>query len=658
VYRLILFHILFLFSVNQLLAFQGKEDSLKNILPETQGKYRLGILNELGTELREISGREAMIYSLEADSLATKLGDLSARSRALENMGWIYYRRGDFKKAFDYSKNAYLLADSVGNQIQAARVLNNLGALYYEQHNYSKSIDQFKKAYELSENSKDLATQIRSLNNVAYNYSKLRELDSALFFASKAIQINIQAGSPYLTIFSNRVIGDVYFERGQLDSAEAFFSRSMEMAKKQRIKSSQASLTHRLGNTFFLQGKLKESKEVLLEGIEISKENNFLDELAKCNRYLAQVYEKEKNLAMAYYHQSLSIALNDSLVNQTNRDRLALLQGMFQDNLEKSELDLLKAQNENQAYRLETSRKYTFVFGIVAFLIAAMAVRMYFLNKHVKVKNADLEYQKRKIESQNYELEVKSRQLQVINETKNKVFSIIGHDLRGPVGQLRSVLSLFLSGDLEREEFDALLKVLKKDIDSVDFTLNNTLKWSMTQMEGFQVVPQVFSFKEVVDSSLKLLDPFFKEKNLTLFNTMHEQMEVYADPDSIEVVVRNILNNAVKYSNVGDSVTIFSESDQNWLYWYVLDQGVGMSEDQIKNILGDSYSITKSNPGTRKEKGSGLGLQLSKELVRMNGGEISVESHLGDGTKFCLKIPRHPSIDKLEISSDQEIFRA
>jgi signal transduction histidine kinase len=634
------------------------EDSLKSLLPGKTIQDEVILLNQLATALRESSQAEALEFSFKADSLAKSLGDLSAQSRALENIGWIYYRQGQWQKSFEYSELAYDLALQAKDQLQAARLMNNMGALYYAQQNYDLAIQQFKKGYELATKVNDLFTRIRSLNNIALNFVETKQLDSTLAYATSSIRLNEMAGTPYLTSFAYRLIGDVYLAKGNYDTAQVIYKKSLEMAQIQGVKSFEAGVLHRLGNAYLLDGKLDEAEKLLLYSIGLCEEIGFLDELSKSHLYLSKVYEKKKKIGDAFYHQSKFLILNDSLFNKANRDRLALLQNMFERDLGKSELELLKAQNENQAYRLQTFRQYAVFFAITAFLIGVLGVRLYFLNKNVRSVNKNLIEQQRKNEEQNLALEDQSRQLLEMNETKNKLFSILGHDLRGPISQVKSVVDLMLQGHLNKEEFSELLLILNKDIDSVNFTLNNTLKWSMSQMDGFQVNSSLFDLREVVDNSLKLLKASFNEKNLTLFNQMKSKVEVFADQDLIEVVVRNILNNAVKFSNDGDSVTIISESDDTWIYWWVLDQGIGMNEKQIKELLSDSYSLTKSQIGTKNEKGSGLGLQLTKEFTRKCGGEITIESHPGHGSKLCIRLPRSESIFQTQSFKGEEVFKA
>ncbi len=649
--------ILFFFLV-PILAFgnpeQLNQDSLEVLLLGKKGKERLELLNEVATQVRESNQKIAFSFSKEADSLASVLKDTSAKSRALENIGWIYYRQGNWQKSFEYSSEAYRMALVVGDKLQAARLMNNLGALYYEQMNYEKAIAHFKKGYELATEVDDLYTRIRSLNNVALNFSQSGNQDSALYFAQTSIKLNEDAGSPYLTSFAHRVVGDVFLAKGNYDTAQVIFSKSLDLARAQKVKSFEAGVLHRLGNAFLLGGKLREAKDVLTYSVKFCQEGGFLDELSKSHKYLAQVYEKEGNIQKAFAHLQSHQIYNDSLVNKSNRDRLNLLQGMFEENLEQSELELLKAQNENQAFRLASSKRNILILSLGLAVIAVLLIRMYFLNVSASKTNQDLVQKQKRIEEQNQALESQSAELSTINETKNKLFSILGHDLRGPVGQVKSVVDLLVKNQLDQNEFESLVSTLKKDIDSVNFTLNNTLQWSMSQMGGFKINASEFNLRNTVDHSISLLESSFKEKNLQICNQMEDEVLAFADPNSIEVAVRNVLNNAAKFSNAGSTVLIYSEKAIDHIRMCIQDQGVGMSEEQIKAILSDSYTITKSKPGTQKEKGSGLGLQLTKEFIRKNGGEVFIESQLGVGTKFCIQLPCSPSILNSEMAQLQK----
>ncbi|QYH39009.1 sensor histidine kinase [Algoriphagus sp. NBT04N3] len=629
----------FFLLVSAALAQNASIDSLKNSLSISEGKDRLDILIELAFSLREISQGEALAYALEAEKLAQELDNPSAESQATEHISWIYYRQGLWQKAFDFAKESYQLAREANDLKQVARVLNNMGALYYEQQNYLMAIDHFKDAFEISQKAKDVYTQIRSLNNVAFNFTLLENYDSALFYAKNAIRVNEENGSPYLTSFSNRVIGDVYFQKGKLDSAQLIYEKSLAMARQQGLSTFMASVLHRLGNTYLQLGKLNQAEEILEEGITISSQNNFRDELAKSHKYMAQVMAEKGQVNRAFEHLNIYSKINDSLVDKSNRDRIALMQGMFQQNLEKSELELLKAQNENQANRLAFINRVVWIISICGGLIIALLVWLFNLKRNVDKYNRELIIQQNKIEEQNRHLEQSAKQLEEINQTKNKLFSILGHDLRGPVGQLKTIIDMTVNNQLSQSEFEELLPTMKRDLDSVHFTLSNTLRWSTAQMEGFTVNPTKVNLRTIVDATLSLLDAQLKAKQIEILVEMPEHLEVCLDKDLMEVIVRNILNNAIKYSEKGNKILVTVTENQGVLEWCVKDEGIGMSEGQIQKILSDEYSITNSRLGTNNEKGSGLGLQVCKEFIRLINGELSIESEPNKGSKVCVNIP-------------------
>lgn len=636
--------IIFLFFPIISFAQSLDTDSLRTALPKNNGLSRLFILNELALNLREIAQQEALDYSFEAEKLAIKLGDKSEEAKAKENIGWIYYRRGKWQKTFDYSNEAYDLAIDAEDMRVAARILNSMGALYFEQENFPLAIEQFKKAFSISREEDDVYTTIRSLNNLSYCFLKSGSLDSALFYANQSLGINFDSGMPYVTTFPKRIKGDIFLQRKLLDSAAYQFEESLRIAEASNLTNFKASLLHRLGNVYLQQGKYQLARQALTEGIKISEENKLQDELSKSHLYLARYFEKMGNYEMAYLEQVKFSLLNDSLTNKSTHDRIALMQGMFQDNLNRSEMDLLISQNENQATHLRFVQRIAIVIGIGTFLILGLLAWLFYLNRNIKKANKNLLLQQHQISAQNQNLAYNSKELEEINQTKNKLFSILGHDLKGPIGQVKTISDLIVTDDLEEEEFKELIKILKKDVDSVYFTLNNTLRWSVTQMEGFKLSPSTFNLAELISENIVLAEPQIKSKNIEIRNTIPLEKKVIADRDILDVITRNILSNALKFSDPGSPIDLSVKEYEDIIEFSVTDYGAGMSDEQIKSILSENYVITDSKPGTNKEKGSGLGLQICKEFARMNGGDLVIESTLGVGTIIKVQIPIVQSI--------------
>ena len=149
-----------------------------------------------------------------------------------------------------------------------------------------------------------------------------------------------------------------------------------------------------------------------------------------------------------------------------------------------------------------------------------------------------------------------------------------------------------------------------------------------------------FNLYQLVFDNIKLISPKLREKSLEIeYISPFTDLNIYADRDLMEVVVRNILNNAVKYSKQGDTIQLSVEVSNDLITWCVKDQGVGMEEEQINELLSTEYVISDSKLGTKMEKGSGLGLQICKEFTRMNGGKLIIQSQKNEGTLVCVKMP-------------------
>lgn len=233
-------------------------------------------------------------------------------------------------------------------------------------------------------------------------------------------------------------------------------------------------------------------------------------------------------------------------------------------------------------------------------------------------------------------LKNQSDELLALNQLKDKMFSIIAHDLRGPIMNLKEIMSLFDQHIITDEELKTHLPLINADIKSTASLLENLLFWSRTQLKGERVNPEYINLHILSLVQSNLLDSLIKEKSLTLINQIPENTTVYADKNMIELVIRNILSNAIKYCNTSNVITLSSRLVGNYYITDITDTGIGISEENIDKLFGmNNYSTA----GTNLEKGTGLGLLLCKEFIEKNNGEIWVKSELGKGSTFSFSLP-------------------
>jgi len=247
------------------------------------------------------------------------------------------------------------------------------------------------------------------------------------------------------------------------------------------------------------------------------------------------------------------------------------------------------------------------------------------------------------IEAKNIELAQSEAKLKKLNKTKDKLFSIIGHDLRGPIGNFKVLIDLLLTSfDLSNTE--ALKNILKEFHNSTNSTyelLENLLTWAKSQQNNIEVSMTFVNIAEIAELSISLLESSASSKKITIHNQIPEGKFIYADRNMTMTIIRNLLNNAIKFTEEGKNIYLnLSKVDKKWLI-EVKDEGVGISEENIKVIFDQEQNF--STYGTKQEKGSGLGLLLCKEFVEKMGGEIWVESTLGLGSSFKFALPMSKS---------------
>ena len=249
------------------------------------------------------------------------------------------------------------------------------------------------------------------------------------------------------------------------------------------------------------------------------------------------------------------------------------------------------------------------------------------LQQQVAKQTADLK-------KQNINLEESKEKLSQLNQVKDKLFSIISHDLRNPMATMQSYLKL-LSGHQDKlsvEEKQRLMKEAQESADNMNQLLYNLLQWSKSQMNLLTFSPEKISLKRAIDKNVRLLQPYANLKNITIQNYLHDEPQVFADKDMLDFILRNLLSNAVKFSHKNSAVKIETFVSGEDIAINISDTGIGLSQEGLLQIINTNGAISRR--GTAKEKGTGLGLMICKEFIEKNNGRLVVESELGKGSVF------------------------
>jgi two-component system sensor histidine kinase/response regulator len=608
-------------------------ESLVKMVPSDTNKVFL--LNRLVNALREKDNNKALTYAQQAADLAQLLSDKKGLSNAYENLGWILYRSGDYSKSIEISTTALRLAEEIGNKQSVARCEVNIAAIYYEQKQYDKAIESFRQGYNTAEQLSDFVLMARCLNNIAYTFVSLQRFDSATFFVKKALKVSERSGARNLVAFSYRTIGDIEMAQNNVKNALKEFEKCYEIAKTVDNTFVTVSVLHRLGKCHAALGEFEVALGFLKENILIARKFGFRDELERSYKLIADIFFQKHDINKAYFYQSAYVDLHDSLYNQRSSEQIALMQIRFDTEIKQAQIELLTKDAALQAEEIKQQRVWIYFYVGCLTLLLILAFVLFYNIQHTKKAKVILEEKNQAIQRQ-------TQQLKNVNASKDKLFSIISHDLRSPLASLRALMEIASRAGLTQDEFHEVSVSLTKNLDSVYEDLDNLLLWAQTQLKGMRSAPEKIDIQKLAAEKIELYKNVAEGKEITITNDLPPDLSVFADRNHVSLILRNLIANAIKFNRRGGSIHISAEEDIDFCRISVVDSGVGIPLDDIQKLFNAETHFT--TPGTNKERGLGIGLLLTKEFVESNEGTISVSSELGKGTSFTftLRTVAHP----------------
>lgn len=255
----------------------------------------------------------------------------------------------------------------------------------------------------------------------------------------------------------------------------------------------------------------------------------------------------------------------------------------------------------------------------------------------IENRNKQLQLQQIRLLNQTQQLELNNKQLEILNSTRKKLFSIVAHDVRTPISGLKTSLDLLNENMLSKDDFMELSKELSSRLNQLHSSLDNLLKWSNSQTAGIGTQKKKTSLEPLLAETLGFLQYNLVNKDIQVNIIGDGNAMIEADPDHIKLVMRNLISNAIKFSYAGSKIDVAIEKTGTFVHFSVTDHGVGMKEDAVKEIF--TPTNIASSMGTSNEKGTGMGLKISKEFAEKNGGNIVASCTTDAGCKFTLILP-------------------
>ncbi|MCV9387326.1 tetratricopeptide repeat-containing sensor histidine kinase [Reichenbachiella ulvae] len=608
-------------------ASQALAEELGDITYQSRAFNQLGIISEYKGDYTE-----ALSFYDRSLQLATEAGYQDGILNSYNNLGTISCFQGNHPKALEYYQRSLDLAQRINSKTGISIAYNNIGIVYYYQKNYDQSLKYYNKSLEIDLALEDKSGASKCYNNMAIIYNHLGEYDQALNYYEKSLEIKTELDDKIGVVRCFLNIADNYYSQEEYRQALDYFEKSLKGSEALGYQSDIVGSLLGIAKTQYQLGSYSEALQFGKKGFDLAEKLGKKDYIKEGAEIMSQIYAALSRYELAYqYHQTFK-QVSDSLLNKDNIRKVTSLEEQFKFDKERQTL-LLEQEVKEKILAAELKHeknvlKLTLVALALLVLLLFVAITSYFSKKKAH----------RLLAVKNQQVEEINKVLAQTNETKNKFFRIISHDLRSPLSALVGLTRLIKQGQFKEEKQEELMEMLSKDSEIVLKLVENLLEWARSQSDNIPFRPEPLSLKSLADEALLEMEGNALEKQVVLDAENVEELSLFADKNMIKTILRNLLSNAIKFTPIGGKVSIMAIEEKGRILLSVQDTGVGMNQKQQDALFNIHQKSTTK--GTNNEKGTGLGLLICKEFVEKHKGEIWVKSEEGLGTQFWVSIPK------------------
>ncbi|TAH29729.1 MAG: hypothetical protein EAZ06_05720 [Cytophagales bacterium] len=510
----------------------------------------------------------------------------------LIDIAGIYSEQNNTSLAIEY----YLKSLKIADKRRQAYIFKKMDVIYFNQKNYALSLEYALKSlkiYQKIGKKEDIASISM---NIGVSYYEQGKYELSLEYLQKSLKLREQIGYNYGIAAVLLCLGELYIRQKQYPLALENLEKSLKMVERGLGTYEKLIALYCLNDVadiYQKQKKYDKSIEYAQKSMEIAKELKVLVEIGIVSKTLFKAYKGKGDYANALQYLELHKQTEDSFFSVNKTKALANLEAKAE--IEKQQIEIEK---QKEAKEFQQYINYLILTGFCSIL--AFAVFIYRAKQKEKKAKELITEQKEEIDQQNTFLVAQSKELETANQTKDKLFAIIGHDLRSLISSLESMLNLINQKMITYEEFYNFVPQFHKNVKNMQNTLENLLQWSIAQMEGISTNPTSINLNGVIDENIQLFTEIAKVKTITITAKINNEIKAWADANHVRLLLRNLINNALKFTPNNGYITIKAYSENNQAIISVIDSGVGMSEEQVKKIFQKNQTFTTY--GTKRRK--------------------------------------------------------
>lgn len=668
-------------------------DSLKSKISSTEEKELALLYNSLGWEYRLANPDSTLYYCRKASSIAIDYDLLSELSKSMNFIGIAFSYKGEYKESFQYYERAIEISIESNDSLQLGHSYNNMGRLFFAQADIVKSYDYFFNALSIFKKQNNLSGLAYCYQSLVLVYEAQNNYTKALEIAQKALSIRIDSNNKRGQISTykdlarilmsldrhfeavenlnaaiaiavklkdkisqseiNLGISKVHYQLKDYDLALEYCNAALTPIQAFRNQNLWVEINQQLGKIFYAKKSLNTAEKHLNEVVVQSNISGRIEPLKEAYYYLSLIAVKKENNKQALNYYQLHSAIKDSLYSTDIARTIERMESRIEIDITQKENELLKAKEEkNQLFIAKEKNKnlaLTIIIALAFITVVLLSVYLRQKIKHEKIltlQKEKIEDQNQKINEQNYNLEKRNHELSDLGIEKDNLMNIVAHDLKSPFNNLKGLCQLVeLTGSLNNEQ-QKYIKIMKEVSEKGANLTRDILDVNAFNSDS---EPLTISTLKAIDFLNEKANSFKSEaaiKQIVINVTETDKAMTFDCEESyLSRIMDNLLSNAIKYSSEETTISLKAAAIENTIQLSVIDQGPGFNEEDKKHAF-KKFQRLSARP-TGGESSNGLGLAIVKTLVSRLGGDIKLNSEVGQGSEFIITFPKLSAKEKI-----------
>ena len=615
-------------------AIKETEDKFQDALESSDRAAQARALIEGGLiRLTRMNDYENALESLiKALEITDSVSFVKEQTLIYLAMSRIFEQVGDNFKSLEYLNQAYQLNDVKKEPYTVTLILYELGRVNLASGNTKEALDNYDLLSQYGKEYKQPNREADAFLQKGIVHSSLDDFPKALESYKSALELRRKLGDKLGEAQILNTIGDLYVLMRNDDRAIANYLASLEIFQKLKDNGGLSELYNDVAAFHLRRADYTKAIENSQFALAAANQAQIQYQMIRSYQHLSDCYKALGDYKKALEYKESYQAIEE--FKKKKKDESAVIDKQNRYILEKKEtqinkLEIVQAERDREIETQKRIRNFLFMAVGLGAIIVALVFYGYIQKqrseKRLKVLNDQISRQ--------------NEQLQQLNATKDKFFSIISHDLKGPLNSLSSFSGLLINyfDSLSKEEIQSLAHDLDKSLKNLFALLENLLEWSRSQTGAIEFKPAEFDLSELVQENIDLLSAQAGTKDIKLVYADAQPVRVMAHKNSVTTVIRNLISNSIKFTPKGGTITLSAKKNNEEALISIADTGVGMSREVMDKLF--RIDAKHSTKGTADEKGTGLGLVLCKDFVEKNKGSIGVQSEEGKGSTFYFTLP-------------------